>query len=149
MRNNVKLGMAVLAAMVAAGCASLSTPRLKETAEMKTRLDSLESQVAALNQRLEDLAQQQQPAQGATRTLAGGAGSQKAGATAKTPWTVRQTQRALAAAGFYKGAIDGKDGPQTRKALKEFQQANGLKSDGIVGPATTAMLGRYLEAERE
>jgi peptidoglycan hydrolase-like protein with peptidoglycan-binding domain len=32
-------------------------------------------------------------------------------------------------------------GPQTRRALKRFQRAHGLKADGIAGPATLAALG--------
>jgi peptidoglycan hydrolase-like protein with peptidoglycan-binding domain len=31
---------------------------------------------------------------------------------------------------------DGKFGPGTEKAVKEYQQANGLKADGLVGPNT-------------
>lgn len=57
----------------------------------------------------------------------------------------KQIQRALKKAGFYKGAIDGKLGKKTRKAIKEFQKANGLKADGIVGKNTRALLVNYLE----
>ncbi len=53
-------------------------------------------------------------------------------------------QRALKAAGFYAGAIDGKIGPRTKKAIGEFQKAKGLKVDGKVGPKTWAELEKYL-----
>jgi putative chitinase len=36
---------------------------------------------------------------------------------------------------------DGKFGPGTEKALKEWQTKNGLAADGIAGPATLAKLG--------
>jgi putative chitinase len=36
---------------------------------------------------------------------------------------------------------DGNFGPGTEKALKAWQQANGLTADGIAGPATLAKLG--------
>ena len=36
---------------------------------------------------------------------------------------------------------DGTFGPGTEKALKAWQQANGLTADGIAGPATLAKLG--------
>jgi peptidoglycan hydrolase-like protein with peptidoglycan-binding domain len=56
----------------------------------------------------------------------------------------KQIQRALKNAGFYTGAIDGKIGPQTKKAIKEFQKANGLKPDGFVGRRTREQLRKYL-----
>jgi peptidoglycan hydrolase-like protein with peptidoglycan-binding domain len=58
--------------------------------------------------------------------------------------TSKQIQRALAKAGYYSAAIDGKIGPKTRKAIVEFQKAQGLKPDGIVGKKTTAALREYL-----
>jgi len=42
-------------------------------------------------------------------------------------------------------AIDGKIGNQTKKAIREFQSANGLKADGIIGPKTRDLLLKYLK----
>lgn len=56
----------------------------------------------------------------------------------------RDIQRALKNAGFYAGAIDGKIGPKTKKAIEDFQKAHGLKVDGKVGPRTWAELEKFL-----
>jgi murein L,D-transpeptidase YcbB/YkuD len=57
----------------------------------------------------------------------------------------RNIQAALKNAGFYNDSIDGKIGKATKKAIMEFQKANGLKPDGIVGDKTWARLSRYLD----
>ena len=59
--------------------------------------------------------------------------------------TKREIQQALKNAGFYQGSIDGKVGPQTREAIKEFQRANGLHVDGVVGRQTWERLAPYLD----
>lgn len=51
--------------------------------------------------------------------------------------TVKKLQQAL------KIDADGKFGPGTEKAVKEFQQKNGLKVDGIAGPQTLAKLNLF------
>ena len=55
--------------------------------------------------------------------------------------TVRLIQTKLKRWGYYKGSIDGIFGSQTLKAVRYFQSRNGLKVDGIVGPATLKALG--------
>ena len=56
----------------------------------------------------------------------------------------QQIQTALKNAGLYQGAIDGKIGPRTKKAIEAFQSQNGLKADGKVGPKTWAAMEKYL-----
>lgn len=58
--------------------------------------------------------------------------------------TIEEIQTALKNANLYTGAIDGKSGPLTKKAIEEFQKANGLEVDGKVGPKTWAVLSTYL-----
>jgi peptidoglycan hydrolase-like protein with peptidoglycan-binding domain len=58
--------------------------------------------------------------------------------------TAIEIQTALKNAAFYTGAIDGKVGPMTKKAIEAFQTANGLQADGKVGPKTWAALGKFL-----
>jgi peptidoglycan hydrolase-like protein with peptidoglycan-binding domain len=53
---------------------------------------------------------------------------------------VRLLQRALAAAGFDPGAIDGVFGARTERAVRAFQAFNGLPVDGVVGNQTWAAL---------
>ena len=55
-----------------------------------------------------------------------------------------QIQKALQGAGYYKGALDGKVGPNTRAAIKAFQADNGLMADGVCGRKTWAQLQSYL-----
>ncbi len=55
---------------------------------------------------------------------------------------VRALQRHLAAAGFPAGAIDGRFGPMTERAVIRFQTARHLHVDGIAGPQTLGRLQR-------
>jgi peptidoglycan hydrolase-like protein with peptidoglycan-binding domain len=59
---------------------------------------------------------------------------------------VRILQRALASLGYSPGAIDGRYGPSTQRALARFQHAAKLTADGIVGPKTLAALARAVAA---
>ncbi len=58
-------------------------------------------------------------------------------ATANT----REVQTRLKKWGYYTGAVDGINGPQTKAAVKKFQKRYGLTQDGIVGPLTAAKMG--------
>jgi hypothetical protein len=51
-------------------------------------------------------------------------------------------QKFLNTAGYDCGTADGNFGPKTQAAVKAFQIANGLVGDGIVGPATRAVLNK-------
>lgn len=54
---------------------------------------------------------------------------------------VKKIQQKLKQWGYYSGAVDGVFGSGTLAAVKSFQRKNGLKADGIVGPATAAAMG--------
>ena len=56
---------------------------------------------------------------------------------------VRAAQKALIAKGYSCGSsgADGQFGDGTKDAVKRFQKANGLKTDGIIGKDTCAKLG--------
>ncbi len=54
---------------------------------------------------------------------------------------VTQIQTKLKNWGYYSGAVDGIYGSGTEKAVRQFQQKNGLTVDGKAGPKTLAALG--------
>ena len=54
---------------------------------------------------------------------------------------VSLVQQKLKQYGYYDGAVDGVFGKDTYNAVVWFQEKNGLKADGTVGPSTAAALG--------
>lgn len=50
-------------------------------------------------------------------------------------------QRKLREWGYFNGVIDGAYGKDTWVAVRDFQENNGLRVDGVVGPQTWAALG--------
>jgi hypothetical protein len=59
------------------------------------------------------------------------------GSTAAVATTadVQSAQRYLTALGYYRGRIDGIYGPQTRSAVIQFEQAQGLPGTGVLTPS--------------
>jgi peptidoglycan hydrolase-like protein with peptidoglycan-binding domain len=55
-------------------------------------------------------------------------------------------QQALSKLGFDPGKIDGKNGPNTQKAVRAFQAHASIKIDGIVGPETRGALVKELSS---
>jgi peptidoglycan hydrolase-like protein with peptidoglycan-binding domain len=63
------------------------------------------------------------------------------GGTAGGAQRVKAVQQALKDKGHDPGAIDGKMGPKTQSALREFQSKEGLKASGRLDAETMAKLG--------
>ena len=136
--------LVVVCAFVAMGCASTA-----ELDSLRMQNESLRSQVNRLHsavseqdravQSLQDTLQRERDAKVALSSQLKAAQKEEIG-----PLTNEHIQRALTTAGFYKGSIDGKIGPQTQAAIVEFQRAHGLKADGVVGRETSAALRNYL-----
>jgi peptidoglycan hydrolase-like protein with peptidoglycan-binding domain len=57
-----------------------------------------------------------------------------------TGTAVSQLQERLKAIGLFNGAVDGVFGVETEIAVQEVQRRYNLEPDGIVGPATWAVL---------
>lgn len=68
----------------------------------------------------------------------------RAKADTKTNATAADIQAALKNAGFYDGSVDGIMGKKTTQAIKAFQRAHNLTSDGKVGAKTWQILSRYV-----
>lgn len=64
--------------------------------------------------------------------------------TSNRNYRVIDLQKALKNAGMDVGAIDGKMGPKTKKAIRDFQRTHNLVVDGIVGVKTWERLKPFL-----
>ena len=62
---------------------------------------------------------------------------------------INDIQQALKIAGFAPGPIDGKLGPKTKKAIRDFQKTHNLTVDGLVGEKTWKELSYYLNPSEE
>lgn len=67
--------------------------------------------------------------------------SQSASISATDQEQVRQAQQALNDKGFSAGGADGKLGPKTKKALKQFQKSQSLAQSGSLDEKTIVALG--------
>ena len=141
MKKNFTGIVLVLSALTfLSGCASTGS---KETGSLKNRISALEERQDALEARTRAVSTDityvsaiERPAPVTTTSTA---------RKSAPEMTKRELQTALKNAGYYDGAIDGKIGPKTRKAITDFQAANRLKVDGVVGPETRAALSRHLK----
>ncbi|MFZ5800036.1 MAG: peptidoglycan-binding domain-containing protein [Candidatus Omnitrophota bacterium] len=84
------------------------------------------------------------PAQLVEQTAAPTAGAVTEAPSVYIAPTAEDIQTALKNTGYYTGAIDGKLGPKSKKAIESFQNDNGLKVDGKVGPRTWEKLKAHL-----
>jgi len=157
----------ILGVLFLSGCAATSTTLSPDLKAMQSRIEDLERQVAQKDQAIEELKYEvkeltyqvegldtgaviEPDLSGASTTktikrkTAKTTASKKKG-TLRVNVSVKTLQKALGNAGYYKGAIDGKIGRKTQKAIKAFQKDHRLKADGIVGKKTWAELKNYLD----
>jgi hypothetical protein len=55
--------------------------------------------------------------------------------SAVDPTTVRDVQAELQRRGYNVGPVDGRLGPRTKAAIREYEQRNGLPADGLPSPS--------------
>ncbi|MFH1877687.1 MAG: peptidoglycan-binding domain-containing protein [Candidatus Omnitrophota bacterium] len=129
------------------GCATVDSKKMQNKIDVleskvdsvQTRQDSIENQLSKKSQSVTYIAEEA----GAPSKSSGNYTQSK---TAGKGMSSKDIQRALRNAGYYDGAIDGKIGPKSKKAIKSFQQDHGLKVDGVVGAQTMQALNGYLSA---
>ena len=88
------------------------------------------------------------PTQQATTAVTTESATAASSATTTEP-TAQEIQQALHNANLYSGKIDGSLGPRTKKAIKDFQEQNGLKADGKIGKKTWVKLQPFLTKEAQ
>jgi murein L,D-transpeptidase YcbB/YkuD len=142
-------------ALVATGCGARRHAKV-DTSDLPTKLANLESRLEVLETRQREIEQKAWDVQYLKGKVEGTSsqirqvvvtGSQQGEIDSKSMPTPRQIQMALKEAGFYTGKIDGKIGPKTTQAIREFQRQHNLKADGKVGPKTWQALRPYLVGE--
>ena len=123
------------------GCATTKkTATGSEVEELQTKVSDLEKQLQEKDEEVRDLEERLSRVKMPDSEEI--VNAQEVDISKVTPKSIQTT---LKNAGFYSGTIDGKIGKKTREAIKEFQKANGLKADGIVGKQTWFRLQKYLE----
>jgi peptidoglycan hydrolase-like protein with peptidoglycan-binding domain len=120
----------VLAAMVlvvaASGCATTSSVE-NRVQVLENKVQTLENQIVVPETTGESFGTREDISSASVETM-----------------TKKHIQEALKNAGYYDGTVDGKIGPKTRTAIKQFQKDMGLKADGVAGKKTKEKLLKYL-----
>lgn len=151
-KSAILLSVAVLTAFIISGCGTSQKKVQSEVTGIKTRVETLESRVEGVEakqaeverttaeqaQALDELKTTSQPMANSNISIKTRENSQ--------PGRMRDIQQALKNAGYYDGKIDGVKGKGTKKAIKEFQKANGLTADGVVGRRTWEALSSHLSS---
>lgn len=135
----VKLLTTVFLVIFLAGCATTRRGQDTQSQQLKNRINSLEAELERKNQEINSLEYELERQQGKRFSL------DKQEDSHSIRMSTKQIQTALKNAGFYKGPSDGKLGPKTKEAIRDFQKANGLKADGIAGKRTLVELRKYLK----
>ena len=138
------LAFSALAAFIVTGCAT-ARPRRSEvkTAPVDSQVVSLQSELQAKDQQIQDLQYQLEQGRQFPETNYGASNYGGTGKSAKirvSGVSARDVQKALAKAGFDPGPVDGRMGRKTKAAIKAFQRAQGLTPDGVVGEKSWKLL---------
>ncbi|OIO39880.1 MAG: hypothetical protein AUJ75_00740 [Candidatus Omnitrophica bacterium CG1_02_49_10] len=147
-RYIIIISIMVFAAMAVSGCTTVPKKIRTEVQGLNQRVDTLESRVEGMESKQVELemAASEKAARSAYRSETRTNVTPKSRATVSKA-SITEIQTALKNANFYDGKIDGIKGKKTRRAIREFQKANGLNPDGVVGPKTWDLLSRYRSSE--
>ena len=136
----IMISIMVFAIMAVSGCNTIPKKIRAEVQGLNTRVDTLESRVEGVEGKQAKIdmsaAESARKPEGRLKV----APSSRRG-TSKA--SITEIQTALKNANFYYGKIDGVKGKKTKRAIREFQKANGLNPDGVVGAKTWNLLSRY------
>lgn len=142
--------IALIAAVIfISGCETVPKKFREEVSGIKSKVDTLESRVEGVESKQSDVERMaSEQAQKLEEMKAEKEKTVRTNVTVKNRSTkprghMKEIQTCLQNAGFYKGNIDGVKGKGTKKAIKSFQTANGLKADGVVGAKTWELLSKY------
>lgn len=123
------------------GCATTKKGESTSQAqELQTKISDLEKQLQYKDEEIRDL--EEKLSKGKASESGEIVNAAEVDITKVTP---KNIQTALKNAGFYSGSLDGKIGRKTKEAIKEFQKANELKGDGVVGKQTWSKLQKYIQ----
>ncbi|GEM_PF-2002589 len=116
-----------------------------EPIQPQDELAAINSGTAQTGESVASVAAEDTAAPAQVASTAAGAAESAAASSTDEKARIQQIQLALKGAGFDPGSSDGKLGPRTKAAVRDFQQANGLNPDGKVGSRTWAKLEPYLK----
>ena len=143
------MGLLGLMAVTLTGCAghrAAQTQNLNmQVAQLDGRVSMLENHLGLIEGKAWNQREDVSYLRGRVEGMQGGFGQSGRATSIKS--TPKRIQTALKNAGYYTGSVDGKIGPQTKQAIKEFQRTHGLSADGKVGQRTWTQLAQYLPAE--
>lgn len=146
-RDFLFIALAMILIFAISGCETVPKKFKEEVSGIKTRVDTLETRVEGVETKQSDVERMASEQSQALEELKV---SKERGRTnigvkriGKSKESVRQIQTCLKNAGFYDGKIDGVRGRKTKHAIVEFQKANALRPDGIVGAKTWGALNKY------
>ena len=115
-----------------------------KVAELENQISERDEEIVDLQDEL-DYLQRESKRRDAAAEEASAKLSKKDAAIIRVGVSAGQVQIALKKAGYYNGAVDNRAGSGTKKAIKQFQQDNDLKADGVIGRQTWEKLKAYLE----
>ena len=133
------------------GCASTQKQATANEAqirisELERQMEERDAQIAGLNGDIENLTDELKRKESSPETIISSSRQTTTGKSdiIRVDATPQKIQLALQNAGYYDGPIDGKVGAKTRRAITEFQKANNLNADGILGAKTWSSLKTHL-----